>query len=344
LKKLMSLHVVALSLSMNVQGIAGPDTETTLLPVPALPEDIVVLNGSPWLLISAMAPQGVGQSGLYALHAESGAVIGLLPAAIDHDPNTYPECSAEPVSMFPHGINLRTSDGGLELLVVNHGDREAIEVFGIDYTEQPSLTWRGCVHLPDSVFANGVTPMPDRKIAVTNFFDPSRQTAEQEMLNGDISGDVLLWEANTGWQSLDGTALAAPNGIVASDDGNVLYVASWTSSRVYRFTHNQDAGNWLATSVELPFLPDNLRWDTDGFVLVTGQASTPNDVASCAHKAEGCSRGVTVARLHPDSLAVETRFDGSDLELGDATVAVDRQGILFIGNLQRQAVLKVGNP
>ena len=31
------------------------------------------------------------------------------------------------------------------------------------------------------------------------------------------------------------------------------------------------------------------------------------------------------------------------MDLGDATVAVDRQGTLFIGNLQQHAVIKVEN-
>ena len=343
MKKLMSLHIMALSLGMNPPAIAGQATETTLMPVPALPEDIVALKNSPWLLVSAMAPRGIGQGGLYALHSDTGAVQGLLPAETAHDADAYPNCSTAPANMSPHGINLRAGNAGPELLAVNHGDREAIEIFRVDSEEHLKLAWIGCIPLPDSVYANGVTPMPGGQVAVTSIFDPSSAGAEQEMLGGAISGGVLLWQASTGWKALGGTALAGANGIVASDDGKVLYVASWTTRQVYRFEQDPDAGNWLGTFTTVPFLPDNLRWDDESFVLVTGQASTPVDVARCARQAEGCSRGITVLRLHPDSLALETRFDGGEMDLGDATVAVDRQGTLFIGNLQQHAVIKVEN-
>ena len=55
------------------------------------------------------------------------------------------------------------------LYVVNHGGREAIEVFEI--TSEPTVTWIGAIVQDTNVWGNAVAALPDGGVVVTNYLD-----------------------------------------------------------------------------------------------------------------------------------------------------------------------------
>ena len=85
------------------------------------------------------------------------AVLESLPDQIAFDARRYPWCR-EPLdaSLFTaRGISLRrTGPTTATLHVVNHGGRESIEVFAIDFSPpEPHLSWRGCLPGWKTVFS-----------------------------------------------------------------------------------------------------------------------------------------------------------------------------------------------
>ena len=332
LKKRFLPMVIAATIGSNLCN-----ADVDLIAVPGLPEDIVDVANSPWLIVSVMTPRGEGRDGLYALQVENNAV---KPLSITPDANyqeRFPDCPGAPTKLSPHGLALRETSIITELLAVNHGSREAIEVFELESNEGITLRWVGCVPLPNDVHANGVTPLPYGGLAVTSIFDPSTPAAEAAMLRGEVSGRVVVWHPDVGWQSLPGTEIPAANGLLANKQGDQLFVASWTAKQVLRFISVD--GVWESIAVDLPFLPDNLRWH-EGKILVTGQYSKPAAVVRCANTGEGCSSGLAIVTLDPSTLGEKLAFISSSDRLGEATVVVQKRGYYYVGNLRQSAVIR----
>ena len=95
--------------------------------------------------------------------------------------------------------------GGEELLaVVNHGGREAIELFAISFERGPTLEWRGCVPMPEGLMANDVAWLPDGGFVVTNF-SPTLEGIGLvalwtgfEIVTGRETGGVYRWTPGEG--------------------------------------------------------------------------------------------------------------------------------------------------
>ena len=82
-----------------------------------------------------------------------------MPARVEEERWGDPACTTPPGEKFnAHGIDLvRRDDGRLQLLVIQHGSREAVELFevmgeGIDWR----VAWRGCVASPDNASLNSI--------------------------------------------------------------------------------------------------------------------------------------------------------------------------------------------
>jgi hypothetical protein len=80
------------------------------------------------------------------------------------------------------------------ILLINHGEREAIEVFTIDAKgAKPAISWAGCVILPKEVMANSVAILPGGGFLTTKYFDPTAPNSIKELIQGKISGAVYEW-------------------------------------------------------------------------------------------------------------------------------------------------------
>ena len=239
------------------------------------PEDLDRILGGRWIIASGLAP-----GALYRIDARSRRTTDLLASMrTAWDRRLYPDCAAplDRAGLLSHGIAVDRS--GTRLLVVNHGTREAIEVFSLRARDaQP--TWVGCVPLPDGLAANSVAALPADGFAVTNFAPPT-PAGFAMVAEGRPSGDVRTWSPRGAWQTVPGSQGSGPNGILADADGRTLYVARSGSRDVVRI--ERQTGRVLATSVRLAIMPDNLRWRdaAASTLIVTGMKVDPAAALRC---------------------------------------------------------------
>ena len=317
------------------------------------PEDLAAAPGGEWIVVSQF-PRLVdgeisGAGSLLALRPRDGERRALYPmsdsATASATPGVgSPECSGppDPARFSPHGIDVADAGGGeARLLVVNHGGREAIEWFRLRVdAEGPSAIWQGCVPLPDDAQANDVAALPDGGLVATDMMprEPGLLTLIRVML-GLETGELLEWSPSAGWKAVPGSAESAPNGVTVSRDGQTLFVASWGGSKLVRIGRDGSGRRELA----LPHHPDNLSWDADGRLLITGQTGPLTQVASCERIDSGtCPIPFSVLRVAPDSLELETAYEEDPARLGGAaSVALDHDGALWIGTFAGDRILRV---
>ena len=264
-----------LALGSQAQQSCEPSGGVNYICGPKNPEDLVLVPGTQWVVSSGMA-EGAG---FYLVDGMTGAAT-LLPFAADPDP-AFASCAAPPSaqSLNTHGLNIRASaPGRARLHVVGHGAREAIEVFDVDATgARPSLTWRGCVPMPESLAANSVASFADGSIVATVLFMPGTTFADA-VVDRKPTGAVFEWSpGDAGFTLVEGTQLPANNGIEVSADGREIYVASSGLQTVVAFSRSNPARQ-LRTTRPLPFTPDNVHLGADGRLLTAGMA---NDVPEC---------------------------------------------------------------
>jgi sugar lactone lactonase YvrE len=330
--------------------IVGCDPSGDLAPLCGLrnPEDLVVAPGGEWLIASEFRSplEGEGGGALAAVRTSDGTITRLFGRDATADggaamPGVGAADCPGPLradALMPHGIDL-TADGRT-LLVVNHGGREAVEIFGLELGDDgPSLSWQGCVPLPGGGMMNDVAALPGGGFVVTDFLprEPGFGTAVDLML-GRPTGEVRRWQPGQGWQAVPGTAAVAPNGVVASKDGTRLFVALWGDSKLARVELDGSGRR----EIELPMRPDNLSWAPDGSLLVTGQKGSLAGVVACGGIESGsCALPFVVMRVDPETLAAEAVVDHDPATAGGAaSVAIEHDGTLWIGTFAGDRLLR----
>jgi hypothetical protein len=278
----------------DVQFIVGPRN----------PEDLVSLGGGRWIIASSL----VAGEPLKLINAKTKQWLPLDnsgPVNVRQDMRRYAGCPGPPVGdkFFSHGLSLREqSPGHARLHVVMHGEREAIEIYDIDYRKDPRFTWIGCVLLPPGLKGNSVAALKDGGFLVTISFNPGKNAVQ--MFSGESTGDVWEWLPEHGFRRIPGGELAGDNGVEVSADENELYVVATGTHSVVRLARNGDVSRRLV--VPVPLTPDNLRWAPDHTLLVAGQADEP--ACGGALRAENlfqkCARGIAVAKLNTSAMQV----------------------------------------
>lgn len=325
------------------------------------PEDLVALPGGRWLLASQMGAMDGSRPGSLALFdVESGAISRLFPPAEEgYEPGDAapaagwgdPACPGPPSASFsPHGIDLvARADGELALLVVNHGGREAVEMFEVQGASEggaPSLSWRGCAVAPERAYLNDVAGLADGSFLVSHMFP--RSTGLRSgiymalgMFLGMDTGYVLSWHPEAGFRQVFGTETAFPNGVETSADGRSLFVASTLGGEVRRIA--RDTGE-LEGRAAMP-RPDNLTWTSDGRLLVASHTATFSQMQGCQGLERGtCAAPFAIVEIDPDSMATRVLFDGSGSPMGAGTVGLQVGGELFIGSFGGDRILRVPFP
>ena len=135
------------------------------------PEDLVLVPGTPWIVSSGMA-EGAG---FYLVDSKAGSgSAAAVHGAARPDVRELRDAADAAVVEHATGSNIRASGPGrAKLYVVGHGAREAIEVFDVDATgARPTLTWRGCVPMPEGLAANSVASFADGSLVATVLFMP----------------------------------------------------------------------------------------------------------------------------------------------------------------------------
>ncbi len=266
----------------NIQFVCGPEN----------PEDMVLLPGTDWLMVSSMVDKGH----LYAVNTRSRETVIVFPSATSMnapDTLTNPNCPGPLSSLFqPHGLSVRGGQSSVHTLYsVGHGDREAVEVFNVNADKgTPVVTWIGCVTAPEGVSLNSVTALPTEGFIVTNF--------------NTRGGELLEWHAKTGWAEVPGSAMNGPNGIVSSPDGRWLYIGGWSDEALVRLSRGVEPVQKAVVSVG--FHIDNVRWGADGALLVAGQFGAEGaSIGGCLNRGECEGVASRMAKIDPETLMVE---------------------------------------
>lgn len=288
------------------------------------PEDLIALDGTPYVFVSNQKmPTGPGWISVVDSRSPDAAPVRLVPGGPVADAPTTPDCPGPPdfAQFAPHGIALAKDT---DLLVVNHGGRESIEVFTIG--EGPTLGWRDCIILPKDLEANGVSVLTHGRIAATGMVDPTDKQAGDKAVKGEVSGRVIVWQGE--WHDFTPQGFAFANGIASSKTH--VFVTEWTRRKLWRF--DMDGSNGRA--IDLDFLADNIRWSPAGKLLVTGQRVDVGELIACDEQAIKCPRGFAVVEVDPGTLAVTPLIvsDGTP-EFGGATSAIVVGDELWVGNI-----------
>ncbi|HSC13651.1 MAG TPA: SMP-30/gluconolactonase/LRE family protein [Gammaproteobacteria bacterium] len=307
------------------------------------PEDLVLVPGTTWIVSSGMA-EGAG---FYLVDSNTGNV-DVLPFAAQHDP-LFAGCTTPPTpqSLNTHGLNIRAmGPGRAKLYVVGHGAREAIEVFDVDATAaRPTLTWRGCVPMPEGLAANSVASFADGSLVATVLFMPGKTFADSVARRP--TGAVFEWSpGDSGFTLVEGTELPANNGIEVSADGREIYVASSGLQTIVAFSHSNPARQ-LRTTRPLPFTPDNVHLGADGRLLTAGMA---NDVPECGGapgpqhdltKLAACPRPTIAVAIDPatmrDTVIATTP---ADAKFSNATMVLTAAGRAWIGTFSGDKIAR----
>src|SRR3954470_4294535 len=178
--------------------------ELRFVPGPYNAEDLVRVPGTRWLVGSGMIGPGHPEGHLYLVDAEAKVSEELFPGSVEIRPARAPYDGLEPPdpALFDaHGLALRPGDGDVhELYLVNHGGREAIEVFEVDAShDKPAVAWIGAVAQDDTVWGNAVAPVPGGGLVATNYLDLTDPNAFDKVYAAKITGNLKEWHPDTGW-------------------------------------------------------------------------------------------------------------------------------------------------
>ncbi|HEY3519043.1 MAG TPA: SMP-30/gluconolactonase/LRE family protein [Gammaproteobacteria bacterium] len=307
------------------------------------PEDLVLVPGTPWIVSSGMA-EGAG---FYLVDSNTGNAA-VLAFEAQHDPK-FAGCTTppSPQSLNTHGLNIRASGPGrARLNAVGHGAREAIEVFDVDATgARPTLTWRGCVTMPEGLAANSVASFADGSLVATVLLMPGKTFADSVARRP--TGAVYEWSpGDAGFTLVEGSELPANNGIEVSADGREIYVASSGLQTIVAFSHSNPTRQ-LRTTRPLPFTPDNVHLGPDGRLLTAGMA---NDVPECGGppgpqhdlaKLAACPRPTIAMAIDPatmrDTVIATT---SADAKFSNATMVLTAAGQAWIGTFSGNKIAR----
>ena len=271
------------------------------------PEDILQVGTSKWLVASGMGKGG----GISLIDTQAKTAMRLYTGQSRPDRKLYPDCATPPdvAVVDTHGLALRPRPvtGTYYLYAVTHGPFESIQIFALDARgPEPSVTWTGCVKLPENFRANSVTAASDGTILVNVQLRGGLTGAD--FISGKITGGVYEWKpSDKVLRLLPGTEHPGNNGIEISKDEREFYVAVSGTQTVV--VYDRADTSKPARQVRTPwFNLDNIHWSRDRLIA----AGMMFDEPACGGTrkqildAKGdlaCHRGWVAAELDPVTMA-----------------------------------------
>ncbi len=235
-------------------------------------EDLLRVGDTGMILTSGMSGENV-TGHLYLVNPLDNTWEELVFGANfsqDQDSAMFPNCPGplDTSNFSAHGLALREiAANQFDLYITSHGAREAIEVFDLDMSEGiAELTWKGCVTLDESIMHNSVAILDDGGFVTTQFMVWADGIASA--MSGEPTGGVVAWHPGSEPALIPGSEVAAPNGIVVSDDGRYIYIAAFGSRELVRLDTASDPV--AQTSVSLDIALDNVRWGAPGKLITAG--------------------------------------------------------------------------
>ncbi len=310
------------------------------------PEDIVALPGDQVILIGEYGTSAEDHSGgLVTLNLETEekqtVFRGGEKEATPEPGWGDPACTTPPAQAFnSHGIDLvRRADSRLQLLVVQHGGREAVEVFEVlGQKTDWQVEWRGCVPSPENASLNEVAGLPNGDFVTTKMI-----SLDQSLDDGfptENSGNAFYWSAERGYQKIEGTDGILPNGIEISPGGDIVYMNVTGEGHIRKIE--------IATGQELGrapvATPDNVTWSPNGTLLIASLGELDVEAfEACTQQTEGaCSNPFKIVEVDPETMTVlGTVYESTGAPMGAGTVGLQVGEELFIGSFKGDRILRV---
>lgn len=314
------------------------------------PEDLVPLPGGEFLLVSEMGEfMADTPGGLSLLNLDSGAreeisIVWPEPGSASLGRGAA-DCPSPDVAAFsPHGVDLTAlDDGTLQLLVVNHGEREAVEFF--DVTQDAGswqLAWQGCALPPGDPFINDVAGRRDGGFYVTHMWDKHAdfEAIGASLTAGEATGWVWAWQPQTGFEKLEHSDELMPNGIAINADNTKIFVNIYMGSRTIRM----DTGTGEVEGAFEVRQPDNISVDDEGNLWVASHQHDPLG-QNCLQVTEGpCLLPYEIVKADPETLETEVVLRQDGPPMGYATVALKVGNRVFMGSAHGDRVVDVELP
>src|SRR5580693_7563372 len=274
---LVAGSIFACSIAFAAQASQADDCGTTAVCGLSSPEDLVALPGAPWIIAGSYPRSGPGDLYLINRRDRRAQALNAATASSDRRDDTYP-CPEppDPARFVAHGLYaIPIGRNRSRLFVVNHGGREAIEVFEIDTSlARPVLRWTGCVVAPPGVEPNSVVSLPDGGLMFTTLYDQDDRdfkTRFAKLEAGSPAGAVFACRQDSGFTRVALPPMSGPNGIEISKDGHYLFVAGYGDGTFARIDRT---GRMAPSVMKLDFLPDNVHRAPDGTMVAAGIRDT----------------------------------------------------------------------
>lgn len=309
----------------------------------AQPEDIEPVPGGRYLVISEMSPFGAeaepGALSVYDLESEQRQ---LLPIRREAEAAWGDAACEAPASLefSPHGIHLSNrADGAMQLLVVSHYPREAVEVMELAPTQDGmELIWRSCLIPPGKPLINDVTAVSDGTVLMTHMWDidTPQWRLYLTLFFGIDTGYVYSWSPQTGYGKVANSEGSMPNGIASGKSPDIVYVNHYFDHRTRAI--NFRTGEILATyEVQMP---DNVSY-ADGSLYIASHETEPLESLNCGERATNCPLPFAIHRIDADTLTGGRIFSSAGEPFGLGTVGVPGYGWLWMGSYLGDRIARV---
>ena len=344
----LPLLFLSVTACARVEFSCDPDGEVIPICGVQMPEDLEAMPDGGGILISEYGDGGKLPGALTWFQPAQGSTFTRLVDSrnVTQDAGEQnwgqPDCAA-PDLLSPHGIELSKRGDSLQLLVVNHSNREHVLFYEVlpssSKKTAPRLSWRGCVVFPEHAVLNDVVALPDGGFAVTHMYNRENHTLAQIKSSlGFNNGHVWRWSPGSGLHVMANTSARLPNGIEVAEDGKSIWVNNYLEQelRQYDITSEQ-----LLATIKVPNI-DNSAWLADGRLLLASHTS-PLTMSSCF----GLTRGSCGSPY--ELVAVDTALGTTEVifrtqkggPFGPATVAIEYQGKLYAGSFSGDRLAQI---
>jgi hypothetical protein len=302
------------------------------------PEDLALLKGTPWVIVSQAEASSV--RGPFALIDTRS--LRLQAPELDlgeralNDLKGDPAC--EPALPRPRfrGIDVRADGGGrFRIAGISGAEVQRIELYdAVADSTRVAVTWVGCVEVPRSYFLNDVALGPNGELFATHMF--TRDEGLRRILRfayfliGDETGYAVAWSPETGWRRMRNSGGSYPNGIAADPNGGAFYMTSTYRSTISRISTVDGTRKDLL----LPVRPDNVTWsDTGALIVAGGNGFRLISTLGCGELSKpGCGYPSGVVEVDATSSKQHMIFDNDGIKIPGASVAVLTGNALFLGS------------
>jgi hypothetical protein len=350
------LLAVITACSQHLTPVTSCETVDNLKPICRFtnPEDIELLPDNRTLLVSQMGNmEGTKAGNLVSFDTMTQAITTqfpvTIPTAVDVGGNWgMKNCPGMPGSEFaPHGISLKQRDDGRwQLAVINHGNRESVEMFEVlPANGEFTLAWRGCVVPPAGTYMNDVALLKNGGFVASHMFDKR----EPKVLGMSLGIWKTQLHMNTGyaleWQPaqadhfriLDDSHGPFINGILVSADDKTVYESVYAGNEIRKL--DRASGKQLG-SVHIQQV-DNMAWDLSGKILAASHTGRALDQKDCLdHPGETCGFEFTIVHIDPDTLATRDILKHQGAPMGAATVAKQAGNNIYLGSFSGDRIVK----